>query len=181
MVTKAGTTESKQSWQQSRAAWPERPASPRASGGGERVPYSRQLPVRPCWRPGRPRPMQRWKRPPKPEHTTPKWAQPSCPGGNGGAPRAAARSGDQAPTYLAEGRREGVERRPDPVAKLGEDAGGGRSGRRQEQLGHGRRSRELRATNLICNRVRVIMCIHLNCILLLWCTYEDLYVCDLRI
>jgi hypothetical protein len=66
------------------------------------------------------------------------------PRGNGGAPRAAARSGDQAPTYLAEGRREGVEGRPDPVAKLGEDAGGGRSGRRREQLGHGRGSRELR-------------------------------------
>jgi hypothetical protein len=41
--------------------------------------------------------------------------------GNGGAPRAAARSGDQAPTYLTEGRREGVEGRLDPVANLGED------------------------------------------------------------
>jgi hypothetical protein len=44
-------------------------------------------------------------------------------GGMAEAPGTATGSADQAPTYLADGRREGVEGRPDPVEELREDAG----------------------------------------------------------
>jgi hypothetical protein len=63
-------------------------------------------------------------------------------GGMAEAPGAAAGSADQAPTYLAEGRGEGAEGRPDPVVELEEDAGGGRSSRRRQQRSHGCESRE---------------------------------------
>jgi hypothetical protein len=46
-------------------------------------------------------------------------------GGMAEAPGTATGTGsaDQSPTYLADGRREGVKGRPDPVKELGEDAG----------------------------------------------------------
>lgn len=47
----------------------------------------------------------------------------------------AAASAEAAPTWHAEGRKEGVEGKPDLLAEVGKDNGGGRSGRRRRWYG----------------------------------------------
>jgi hypothetical protein len=71
--------------------------------------------------------------------------------GNSRSSRAATASAEHATTYRGDGSKEGARRCPDPVATVGEGAGGRRSRRRRLRFASGRHGRERwRSFSLVC-------------------------------